>query len=809
MSIPLAILLQISVSVQVPDTIAARTAVPVVVRATAPGNTAPRLTVPTANNVPLQLVTDVTRLGGGFGQAVATREMRYVLRVDGPGLVRLSPVVATLGAQQVISVAKTIVVQPPQTNAVPAIVTRAPLSRSTIVNFHSLVTPDTVWAGEQVTLQVGVFIDDELRSQLQRNPEYVAPSVDGAIAYDLPVANDDLPSRMLDGARYRPFVFARALFPLRSGVLRVPPARLVYTLGAAGTLFGRQERQTAQTREASVVVRELPAEGRPTSFAGAVGVYTMSAAVERGTGRVGDAVQLTVRIDGVGNVKLLPAPTIDIPNVTSSPAGESIAVDSSGLLVRGSKTFRFLLTPRASGDVPLGTLRYAFFNPVRGAYSEAAAPLGSLRVALGAVVADEGADAPAPALPLAKWSVEPDADVTERWWFRAVFLALGLPWLALIARRVWWLVPKAPSRERRASRRSDGERARNDAAGIRRGFLHGLAPIVALRSSEPFAVTDVVRRLRLAGATDGAAEAAGALLARLDQLTFAGRSPADAVALDALAGESDAVLAQLADELSTKVRQRLKSSARVVLLCAGTAALVQAQPAAFADGVAAYDARRFGAAVVAFANAAAAEPRSASAWANLGAAQWMRTDTAGAILAWQRSARLSPRGNPAVEHLAAFAPPSDIRMAILPISQNTAWLLLLGVTVLLSVCGAAWRWSNRRISNGSLLAATLLVGLCAALSGIAERSANADGLVIVRRDAALRTEPVLAGEAGARARAGELAVVEEVRGTWRLVTVSGGRTGWVESDAVRSLAIGDGRDVAVAEGRIAADGSAP
>ena len=187
----------------------------------------------------------------------------------------------------------------------------------------------------------------------------------------------------------------------------------------------------------------------------------------------------------------------------------------------------------------------------------------------------------------------------------------------------------------------------------------------------------------------------------------------------------------------------------------------------------------------------------------------MRTDTAGAILAWQRSARLSPRGNPAVEHLAAFAPPSDIRMAILPISQNTAWLLLLGVTLLLSVCGAAWRWSNRRISNGSLLAATLLVGLCAALSGIAQRSANADGLVIVRRDAALRTEPVLAGEAGARARAGELAVVEEVRGTWRLVTVSGGRTGWVESDAVRSLAIGDGRDVAVAEGRIAADGSAP
>ena len=92
MSITLAVMLQIAVSVQVADTIAARVAVPVVVRATVPGNTAPRLTVPTVNGMSLQLVTDVTRLGGGFGQAVATREVRYLLRVAGAGIVTMSPV---------------------------------------------------------------------------------------------------------------------------------------------------------------------------------------------------------------------------------------------------------------------------------------------------------------------------------------------------------------------------------------------------------------------------------------------------------------------------------------------------------------------------------------------------------------------------------------------------------------------------------------------------------------------------------------------------------------------------------------------
>jgi hypothetical protein len=148
-------------------------------------------------------------------------------------------------------------------------------------------------------------------------------------------------------------------------------------------------------------------------------------------------------------------------------------------------------------------------------------------------------------------------------------------------------------------------------------------------------------------------------------------------------------------------------------------------------------------------------------------------------------------------------------MAILPLTADTAWLILLGVTITLSIGGAAWRWSNRRISNGSLFAATLLVASCAALSVAAQRSAAAESLVLVRRDVALRTEPVLAGEAGARARGGEIAVVQEVRGTWRLLAIPGGRAGWVESENVQSLAMSDGHDVALAEVRIASEGPAP
>lgn len=809
MSLTLGLLMQISVSVQVPDTIAARAAVPLVLRATVPGNTAPRLTVPRATGATLQLVTDVTRLGGGFGQAVATRETRYLLRANTAGTLVVSPVVATLATAQAISPAKTIVVLPPPTNAVPALVMRAPISRGTVVNFHALVTPETVWAGEQITLQVGVFIDDELRSRLQRNPEYVAPSVDGAVAYDLPVANDALPSRMVSGATYRPFIFARALFPLRAGPLVIPPARLVYTLGAAGTMFGRQERQTVSTPAWSVLVRELPTEGRPASFGGAVGVYDMRARVDGGVGRVGDAVQLTVDVTGVGNIKLLPAPAVSIPDVTVSAAGESISVDSSDLLVRGSKTFRFLLTPRKDGDVALGSVQYAFFNPVRGIYEERTAMLGALRVAPGTMIAGEADERRVVALPLQGWRATPAGDMTEQLWFRAMLVALGLPWLALVGRRLWFSMPRAPSPERRGTKRGAVPQAPTDAAALRRRFVDGLRPMAEMRSDEPFAAHDIVPRLRRSGATTAAAEAAGALLERLDMLTFGQAGTTDTTALAALADEADAVTAQLRTEMSSPAMERIKSAARVIALLAGATHALQAQPADFSRGQALYAQQRFTEAAAAFAAAAVAQPNSAVTWANLGAAQWMRADTAGAIVAWQRSARLAPRQTASRALLAEHAPPAGLGASVVPVSTNEAWMALLLVTVLVSIAGATWRWRHKAIGNVPLLASLVCIGAGAALVLLAERSHHGDRYVVIRRDVALRTEPVLAGEARWRVRAGEIATRDSVADRWSHLTLDGGRSGWVEVDAVRSLALDDARDVAVAEARVASPSPLP
>jgi Bacterial SH3 domain len=809
-SIPLAIMLQLAVSVQAPDTIAARSPVTLTVRATAPGNAAPKLSALSAPGATLQLIADVTRLGGGFGQAVATREIRYSLSASAPGIVVLSPVVATLGVQQSISPATRIVVRPAPTNAIPSLVMRAPVSRANEVNFHALARPDTVWAGEQVTLQVGVFIDDELRSRLQRNPEYVPPAVDGAAGYDLPVANDALPTRDVDGVRYRPFIFARALFPLRAGTLTIPAAKLAYTLSVPRTVFGRVERQTVLTPVQRVFVRELPADSRPVNFSGAVGIFTMDAFLDSKRVRVGDALQLTVNVTGAGNIKLLPAPRISVPGMRVSPAGEDVTVDSTDLLIRGTKSFRFLLTPAARGAADIGTLRYSFFNPVRGAYDSVSVALGAVTVTGEASIeADDDGVAPE-ALPLMTWRPTVTDDVTERWWFRALFLGLALPWLVLAVRRVL---------RGSASRAGSTRRGKSDAtmltvtsvADVRRVYLRSLAPIAGVGPDAAVATADLARLLRRAGVTAEAADAATALLERLDREAFAGAEPRIERSATTLLAEVQSVLAQLEKERAAPPVSRLRTARAVgLLVCCGLAPVrSHAQSPEFQRGVRAYQSQQFTVAAEEFAHAAATAPSDAAAWANLGMAQWMRADTAGAIVAWQRSARLAPRDGPSLRLINTFAPAQDLSTTIPPVTPNTSWLLLLVVTCVLSLSGAAWRWSHRTISAAALFGATGVVAICAGLAFFAQRAAVADGLLVIRQDAALRAEPVLAGEAAARVRAGEIATLLDARGTWRLVSAPGGRTGWVETDAVRSLAARDARDVALAERRVAMGGPEP
>lgn len=290
------------------------------------------------------------------------------------------------------------------------------------IDFHAARYPDTVYVGQQVTYQVAVLLGEAARARLRRNPEFVPPELRGMLAYELgrPVRR----GATADGVSYEAYVFQRALFPVVAGELPIPAPSLSYTLPQSTGFFSREERASVRAESLAVVVRPLPAEGRPAAFTGAVGFLRAVARLDTAALRVGDPVVLTMRVEGTGNIRLLARPRVEVPWASVVPGSERLALDTSGALVRGSKEFDWILTPVVAGGDTLPALRYAYFDPARAQYAEATTDPLPVRVAgTGAGARAEEDDAVAPLAPLRAW--RPDD---------------GTPWSVRVEKaRPWWL----------------------------------------------------------------------------------------------------------------------------------------------------------------------------------------------------------------------------------------------------------------------------------------------------------------------------------------------------------------------------------
>ena len=117
-----------------------------------------------------------------------------------------------------------------------------------------------------------MFLSDEIRARLRRNPVFVPPELRSMLSYDLASLNS-VP-RYAGSRKYEVHVFQRALFPLTAGRHEIPPARLEYALPLSNSFFAREESHSARTQSLVVIAREPPLTGRPRDIAAPSGDST-------------------------------------------------------------------------------------------------------------------------------------------------------------------------------------------------------------------------------------------------------------------------------------------------------------------------------------------------------------------------------------------------------------------------------------------------------------------------------------------------------------------------------------------------------
>lgn len=183
------------------------------------------------------------------------------------------------------------------------------------------------------------------------------------------------------------------VFPTRAGKLEVSGYRgtcealISDVKRQRGFLFddffaprGRMQKISITAPTVKFDVSQLP-EPKPTSFNGAVGDYTFSATIDKSTVKVGEAVTLKFKVEGEGNINLIPTITPDLPlEFEKYEPKVDVKINKNTSVVTGYKTSELTVIPRASGKFDLGTVEFSYYHPQKKQYVTLTSPRFELNV---------------------------------------------------------------------------------------------------------------------------------------------------------------------------------------------------------------------------------------------------------------------------------------------------------------------------------------------------------------------------------------------------------------------------------------------
>jgi len=712
-------------------------------------------------------------------ELVETRESSRVQMVDGVAqrlterVVRLVAVSTGRAVMSGLRVEQgSRVVEAPAVNVTVAPVAVEPASldpgvRRLLERLEPPATPDQVVVnlvpsrgavvlGDQVDLVTVAWFPREIRSRIRAVPVFEGPDVQGAWAYQHAGPAGVALSRRVGNRWYDAFVQYETVFPLQTGTVRVGRASIAYSLPLTYSFLSRELRHVVQSDSELIEVAPYPETGRPSGFTGAAGgdlmlrlrptTHEMS---------VGDARTVAVSLEGRGNVALWPEPVVRWPaGLRAYPGEVQVSVAREQGMVRGTKTFTYLLVADSAGTYRVRPVVYGYYDLDARRYVQlAAAPLE--------IVARPGQG---PAVlrveppPLMRTG-QPRLGFVSRV-PPAAWAALGaLPILLLTLGRV-----RLPTRRSRPPERPDPGKLDSLDRRFRRE-LERLVPGAPWRDGDGLADA-----LRAAGVEAPLANHVSRVRDQLRQALYGRGGATDA---DELRAEVQEVLRALLGERSGARRSGAFTRLSVVLLL--LPAVTRAQDA---SPERLYDAGALRAAADSFAARAAREPHVTAHWYNLGNVWYRMGADARAEAAWLRAARLEPR-SPLVERASGLVPLPDAwserLLWVAPVTPNEALAAAAGLWVLGSVLLLFRRW--RPIALGAIIAALAAGGY----GGSALRRYGQPVAVTLAGETPLREAPYGSASASRRLREGTAVRIERVRPGWYLVA-HGGTRGWVMPD---------------------------
>ena len=735
-------------------------------------------------------MTEVAFSGGAGGGSVRTTVRELQLRAQEPGALLIGPVRARQGGSVVSTDPILITVD---TAIDRAGMSLSPLARALLestpppvsrradrVALTVLVPSDTVYMGEQVDLIAAAWIPRELRERMRRAPLLTLVTPEGVWGYPATTtaSGGAALSRQVGGRWMDLFVTHQVVFPLAPGRLIIPPASVEYALPVTFSFFSREERYSLRSDSIAISVLPIPASAA-TAGVNVVGQgLRLELQVEPTSTRVGEPIDASITIAGVGNVALWPPPEPGLSwpaGFRVYPAQTEVRVTPEAGRIGGSKTFHFLAVPDSTGNFVLPEVRYPYFNPQSGRSEVASAGPRALVVAPGA---EPRATRVLPTL-MQRVGEQPIDRVSRTVGWQGWLVALAVPPLIALwmIRRRSRAIPNPQSLTPKPPLTPLGQ--------LEREFLIVLAshvPDAAARDGDGLA-----QALRAAGIDSAVADHVKRLRDRLRAARYGPRGLGDAAELGA---EIEQVLRVLGaegygtGEKGGARRPHAVASALVLaMLLAGASAAVSQSPGPSPEAL--FQAGALRAAADSFSARAAREPREPAHWYNLGATLYRAGADGKATAAWILAARLAPRDQEIRRALRLLPPQDEPTGDLLRVGWATpAEWALVGAAAWLVLWVAVAAGTRRRPALALLAAIAAGAGVMGAIEW---RRRELPVVVVTAESAPVRAAPYGGASAAATIPAGGALLAGRRYGAWREVRRNDGIRGWVLGEEIAGL----------------------
>ncbi len=247
---------------------------------------------------------------------------------------------------------------------------------------RAVVDKRKVFLGEQITVTYKLYTRLNIAAQMSISK---LPQYQGFWAEELETSsNIAFATEVIDGKQYRVGVLKKAaLFPTQPGKLEITPFELTVPIQLKRNRnrnsffddffndpFGVKQtiEYNATSNKVTIDVLSLPTEGKPDSFHGAVGDFTLNADIDKTTAKTNEAVTLKVILSGEGNLELLDMPELNLPSGFEKYEPKTSENIIKQDIISGSKTAEYLMIPRVVGIREIPPVEFNYFNAGKKEY---------------------------------------------------------------------------------------------------------------------------------------------------------------------------------------------------------------------------------------------------------------------------------------------------------------------------------------------------------------------------------------------------------------------------------------------------------